>query len=596
MKFILTLILFLNSAFAITNQSNIDSNTTIISKDANQTDNNITKIDYQKDIKRYFTSRDKIGINARKSTLRNYYKKEKYQLIWLKDEKLNPIYSDLITSAKNDKIISKKAKKDFNIDDIEKLIEIYKTDKLTKKQTLQLDFLLTNLYDNYITCVAKGSINWKEFKTYLKDLYEEKDILANWEKYGAKVNKQKLLKETIQEDDFHTSLNKIDLKYPNSNKLYEKIAQYEEIEKNGGYVKVPTVRRSLKVGMHSKIVPILKQRLIQSHDLVVEDTNTTVQNTSEDTNATIVKKDNTIYTKEIANAIKSFQKNNGLAVDGICGRDTIRHLNITVKQRINKIKVNLERMRWMRRDLGKEYLLVNIPDYYLRYYKNNKEILKLSVVVGTKTHPTPIFSHKLSTVVLNPYWRVPKRIVQREIIPKLVKDPTYLNSKDMDIHEDWSIKSEIFNPVDINWSMYAQDEEQKENNIYPDVPYRFIQIPGKKNPLGKMKFMFHNRYMVYLHDTSAKYYFKKRKRAYSHGCIRLHNPRKLLKTIANDDTKLDYKEAQEILEDIEQTEISLKKRIPIHIVYLTAWVDNNDQIQFRDDIYGYDKIQKKILY
>jgi murein L,D-transpeptidase YcbB/YkuD len=166
----------------------------------------------------------------------------------------------------------------------------------------------------------------------------------------------------------------------------------------------------------------------------------------------------------------------------------------------------------------------------------------------------------------------------------------------MNIHPDWNIKSETIEPTDINWTQFAQNEEQKEKKIYPELPYRFIQVPGDKNPLGKMKFLFRNKYMVYIHDTNTRHFFKRRKRAFSHGCIRLHNPNKLLATIEEKEKALDPKKDKEILEGIEQTEFSLNKKIPIHIIYLTTWVDDNNNIQFRDDIYGYDKVQRDILY
>jgi murein L,D-transpeptidase YcbB/YkuD len=584
LKYILLTILFINSTFALS----LDTNTT------NITDTNTsTVIDYHSHIKNYFTKRKAIGANIQKGLLRTYYKKWKYEPIWFEEDgKLNPISNELIRFAKNDKVISDKSKKFYNLKRIDELVNKYQNESLTIKETLQLDFLLTNLYDNFINNMSKGSINWKEFKEYLEELHEEDDIVANWEKYRAKINKYKLLKNTLESDDINISINSANYSYPNANKLYAKLLEYEEVQKNGGYVKVPTVRKSLRVGMKSKVVPILKKRLIQSNDYIVEDTNSTI---ASDSNKTI-KTPSNIYTKKLSNAVKNFQRNHGLYVDGICGKDTIRHLNISVQSKIAQIKVNLERMRWMKRDLGDEYLIVNIPDFNLKYYNNNKEVLKLSVIVGTKKHPTPIFSHRLSTVVLNPYWRVPERIAQREIVPKLLKNPNYLDNKDMNIHPDWNIKSETIAPTDINWTQFAQNEEQKEKKIYPELPYRFIQIPGDKNPLGKMKFLFRNKYMVYIHDTNTKHFFKRRKRAFSHGCIRLHNPHKLLATIEEKEKALDPKKDKEILEGVEQTEFSLRKKIPIHIIYLTAWVDDNNNIQFRDDIYGYDKVQRKILY
>jgi len=591
LKYLLIIFLFITSSYA-----NIELSTTDI---------NATQPEYSQSMQKYFKTNQKIGINVRKKPLRPYYKRNQYQLLWFEQNELSPIAQDLLEVAQSDKIISKNIKDSFNIETIEDLLFEHKSRILTLKEHLQLDLLLTNLYDKYMNSVARGSIDWSAFKKKLASLMEKRDIMANWEKYSAKVNKPKLLQETLHSQDFSHSMQLTDHSYPNADKLYNQLAYYENIVKDGGYIKVPTLKKSLKKGMSSSIVPFLRERLIQSDDLAVqtdEITTAGAQDTMQEPLAPNVEdeyqqvsNENT-YNDELIEAVKSFQKSHGLAVDGVCGPDTIRHLNISVESKIDQIKVNLERMRWMPRELGKDYLIVNIPDYNLRYFKNEKEMLRLPVVVGTKKHPTPIFSHRLSTIVLNPYWRVPKRIVQREIIPKLVRNSSYLSNKDMNIHENWDTKSEIYEPTDINWTQFAQTDLQKKEKFYPDVPYKFIQTPGKKNPLGKMKFMFYNKYMVYLHDTSAKHIFNRRQRAYSHGCIRVFNPYKLLKTIANEDKKLDYKEAKEILKDVEQTEISLNKKIPIHIVYLTAWMDDNDVMQFRDDIYGYDKMQEKLLY
>lgn len=583
-------------AFVLNIYATIEMSTTQV----DTTDVNTTKANYHAQVKHYFKTNIELGINVRKAPLKPYYLKKKYELIWFEEEKLNPLSKKLVELVQEDKILSYKIVGFLNIKNIQELFKVQETSTLSMDDTLRLDLLLTNLYDKYITYVAHGSINWGDFKKNLKELYKEDEIVANWEKYSAKVNKYKLLHLSLKTQDFAHSILSTNHNYPNSQKLYEMLDTYEELSKLGGYTVVPTVKESLRMGMSSDIIPLLKERLVQSGDLVINvdeiETAGTTDINATDLNATQEIAAQNIYDEQLVNAVKSFQRSHGLQVDGICGKDTIRHLNISVDNKIDQIRVNLERMRWMPRKLGVDYLIVNIPDYNLRYFKNDEEILKLPVVVGTKKNPTPIFSHKLSTVVLNPYWRVPKRIVQRELVPKLVRNPNYLKNQNMNIHATWDQESETFNANDIDWTQYAQSSWQKKNKIYPDIPYKFIQVPGRKNPLGKMKFMFHNKYMVYIHDTSAKHYFNRRQRAFSHGCIRVYNPYKLLKTIASEDKKLDYKKAKKILKDIEQTSIALKKRIPIHIVYLTAWLDDNNVMQFRDDIYGYDKMQKELLY
>ena len=556
-------------------------------------------IEPQNTIKKYFTTRLALGIDVKKHQLRKYYKKSNNHLIWIKNNLVTSIGKQLITQIKNDKLADKFAKKRLNIDQIDQLLE--KEDEygaLSNEDAIKLDFLLTYAYDEYMNYLSYGDFRWDIFQKELKNIYEKTEIMANWRRTKFFPKKIKLLEEAIAQNDITLALDKPKITYPNASKMLDEIEKYEKIIENGGYVKIPSIK-VLKLNMKHKIVPLLRQRLFQSGDLSEVDyalSTNEEPSVVEDGKEKKLEDKRLVYNEVLFNAVKSFQKSHGLQVDGIIGRDTIRHLNIPLKKKIAQIKINLLRMRWLPRDLGEKYLLVNIPDFRLYYYDHNKEVLNLPVIVGNKTHPTPVFSHKLTTVVLNPYWRVPQRIVQREIIPKLQENPTYLVSRGMNIHETWDQKSQTYDPTTIDWSQYMQTPEQKEQKIYPEVPYRFIQIPSKKNPLGKMKFLFHNRYSVYIHDTSAKHFFKRRQRAFSHGCIRLQTPYKLLKTIAQEDSRLDYDKAVEVLKDIEKKEIALGSKIPVHIVYLTAWMDDNGVMQYRDDIYGYDRLQGKILF
>ena len=247
-------------------------------------------------------------------------------------------------------------------------------------------------------------------------------------------------------------------------------------------------------------------------------------------------------------------------------------------------------MRWLPRDLGEKYLLVNVPEYKLRLYENNHIILNMAVIVGDKKFPTPIFSDKMSYVVLNPSWNIPDSIAKNEIIPKLLKDPNYLADKGIDIYAGWNGSPEKVDSKDVIDSAILEDEEYLRN-------FRFSQTSNEDNPLGRMKFMFPNKHSVYIHDTPAKSLFANSRRAYSHGCIRLSKPEELLSIIANEDKNLNIEKVNEILSSkVSEKSIGLDKKIPIHIIYLTSWVDENSVLQFREDIYNFDKIQKELLF
>ncbi|MAD42594.1 MAG: hypothetical protein CL623_09410 [Arcobacter sp.] len=564
-----------------------------------------------------------------KTSIRNYYKNFDNKLIWSDINGIKDISLSLLETIKNDPVLKPNVKKAFNLDLIlNELKNLEKTNDKYIESMTKIDFMLTSIYDKYMRYLSKGYINWKGFKKELKKLDETEEILADWEKFNVNKNSAKLLKTAILDNDLSIAFNEVNYTYPKAKELANTINEFEKLASEGGYIKLPKFK-VLKIGDKSSIVKILRERLLQSKDLKVNDCD--IQTTITPDTISQVKRDMQevekdtqvagpplvdkceIYDEDLKEAVISFQKSHGLLADGIIGSTTRKYLNISIESKILKMRLNLERMRWLPRSLGEKYLLVNIPDFRLKMYDNNEVKLDMKTVVGTRKNPTPIFSNKMSYIVLNPYWRIPPRIVKREIIPKLIKNPTYLHGKDIKLFENWDHTSTEFDLNSIDWSLYDENrvattnltttmidgkEVQVEETIEPPKgpTMRFIQMPSDKNPLGRMKFMFPNKYAVYLHDTPAKRYFKYTKRALSHGCIRLESPEELLKVIASEDNNFDYTKASSILEDIEKKQIGLKKKIPVHMVYLTSWIDENNNLQFRDDIYRYDRMQKKLMY
>jgi murein L,D-transpeptidase YcbB/YkuD len=527
-----------------------------------------------------------------RNMMKNYYKGYGYHLFWFDENGAKPIAIELINAVLNDPVLQPISRDYFTLDETMLLMsEIEGASDFDISKIVKTDFKITGIYDNYIKLLSRGSIDWDAFEEELLQQNEEKEIIANWDRYPIRKNRRKLLYKALKSNRIDTAIDSVNFTFPNASQLCRALQKYEQIIKDGGFIPLPEFKK-LQRGDVDSVVTLLRERLIQEGDL-----NTTECAPLEDINVTMADANTTencleFFDNNVEAAVKNFQRHHGLAVDGVVGPDTRAHLNISADAKVAMIRLNLERMRWLPRNLGKKHLLVNITDYKLCVVDEHNCSLEMPVVVGEPKHPTPVFSHRMTSIVLNPYWRVPSRIVKRELVPKLVKDPTYLDKRGMRMHADWNESSAYYDIKSIDWSVYLKNENEAEDF---DVPMRFIQIPSSRNPLGRVKFMFPNKYSVYIHDTSAKRFFRYRKRAYSHGCIRLSKPDALLKYIASDDDNVDYDEAKEILKDINKTKIGLDKSIPIHMVYLTSWVDDSGVIQFRDDIYSYDTMQLKLL-
>ena len=537
-----------------------------------------------------------------KINLEEYYINNNFKPYWIDENGLKEIGISLLEKVKNDPVLKPVSTKLFRLDVINNnLNSLNKSDINYLQNLTKIDLMLTELFDRYVTYVTKGSIDWSAFEQKLSELEKEKEIKAAWDKYTLVKNPKLLLKKVVAENDLLTVLQEIDFNYPQVEKLVLAIDELEKISANGGYTKIPEFK-SLRIGDVSEFTPILRKRLFESNDL-----NTTCQNSINNQNLITLNPNATeeenkiienlskncenIFDEDLKNAVISFQNKHGLFADGIVGGQTLRFLNVTAKRKVALIRLNLERMRWLPRNLGEKYLLVNIPEYKLRLYENNNIKLNMAVIVGDTKFPTPVFSDKMAYVVLNPNWNIPDSIAKNELIPKLLKDPNYLANNGIDIYAGWNGAVEKVDSKEVLDSAILQDETNLQT-------FRFSQNSSKANPLGKMKFMFPNKHSVYIHDTPGKSLFTYARRAFSHGCIRLSKPEELLSTIASEDKNLDITKANEILANAAITDksIGLDKKIPIHIVYLTSWVDENGILQFRDDIYNFDKMQKELLF
>jgi murein L,D-transpeptidase YcbB/YkuD len=335
------------------------------------------------------------------------------------------------------------------------------------------------------------------------------------------------------------------------------LAQYRELAMEGGWDLVP-LGPTLKPGMTDPRVADIRERLS-----ITDGADPEPQGGHE------------TYDAELVKAVERFQARHGLDVDGVVGPAVLVAMNVPIEDRVQEIELAMERWRWMPRDLGQQYLMVNIAGFELRRVKDGRAEERMSVVVGKPYSRTPVFSDQVRYIEINPYWTVPSGLAVKEELGKLRSNPGGLAAQGFEAVRG----KDVYDLRSINWANYGPG----------NFPFQLRQQPGPKNALGRVKFMFPNEHSVYLHDTPSRSLFSKAERAFSHGCIRLSRPLELALQVltAGGVSGWNMDRINSVVATEKNTVVKLATPLPIHLTYLTAWVDE-DGVNFRKDIYNQD--------
>ncbi|MCK0198264.1 L,D-transpeptidase family protein [Ancylobacter sp. 6x-1] len=290
--------------------------------------------------------------------------------------------------------------------------------------------------------------------------------------------------------------------------------------------------------------------------------------------------DNTLYDADLVDAVKAAQRRYGQTANGIVGKGLIDALNDTGEKRIDMIVSNMERWRWLPHEVAPAYVLVNIPEFVVRIYKEGEVAHQTKVVVGKPENPTPLLSHNMEYLVFNPSWNVPPGIARKEYLPRLAGDPYFLAKQGIDVVRN----GRVVDPASVDWSRGTQG-------------YSFRQPPGERNALGHIKFIFPNKHSVYLHDTPSRALFAQDRRAFSHGCVRVFEPMDFAEVIFRLGMPADSWSQQRIGKLIGGSEkyVNLKQRFPVHLAYFNVFVDDSGTLVSREDLYGIDAQTRLML-
>ncbi len=339
--------------------------------------------------------------------------------------------------------------------------------------------------------------------------------------------------------------------------LERALTDYQKIQKKGGWDRVESGPKLLK-GDRDKRVLALKKRLHITGDLK----NFSASETFDD---------------PLYDAVVFFQKRHGLETDGFVGIETVSALNVPVEKRIQQLSINIQREKEDRKPNSSRFIQVNIPDFCLTAYEENRPVLQMKVVVGMrKDWQTPLVSSKIKQLILNPKWHVPEKIIKKELLEKIQKDPDYLTHENMKVFEINGNEMVDVDPKSYNW----KEADPKK--------LRIVQDSGHGNALGRIKFMFPNPDDIYMHDTPLKKFFAQRVRTFSHGCIRVEKPMELADFVLKGNPQWTREKLVKEIGKEETRFLNLKEPVNVNVIYRTAWIDETGVLQFRDDIYRKD--------
>lgn len=507
---------------------------------------------------------------------KKFYNERGGRLGWFRNHELVP-QTERMLSELNKAGENGLDPKKYKVVDFEQLFaRIKEAPDTTARNALEreADVALSATYFNWADDFYRGIVDPREVKN------------IDWKVKRNKIKLHKALMTILKERESTYPYFEFAPLHPEYDRLRTALAAYRAMQRNGGWQPVPAVKKPLRPGDTSAVVLALRQRLLGFRP---DGTPNPAAGGSTELRAVPVNNrpgraaaanPARTYDAELAAAVKAFQQQHGLKPDGNLGPETIKLLNVPLQQRIDQLIVNMERWRWIPKRFEPNYLLVNIPDYHMWVYENSKPVLDMRVIVGKTLNATPVFSDKMEFVVLAPYWNVPYSIIDKELRPKLAADPHgTLDRLDMEVVKGSGAKATPVDPGSIDWANLTEDTWR----------YTLRKRPGPKNDLGDAKFIFPNSQDVYLHDTPHDELFSQTKRGFSHGCVRVEKPLVLAEYLLRNKPGWDMSKIQETIAGGKEQYITLPEKLPVYLVYFTAWVDDAGNVHFRDDIYGHDK-------
>ncbi|MEA1953612.1 MAG: L,D-transpeptidase family protein [Campylobacterota bacterium] len=493
-----------------------------------------------------------------RAIVQNIYKQTSYKPLWIGEQ--NKKKMSQLVQALSDPMFNYKDKS-FDQKTIARLFFMLDSGEISKSKQAavyaRLDLILSNSMVRLVRFIVQGDVDWNLVQKKFKALKSSDDIKATWEMSTKAFPSEEALYSAVSSGSIYPYLKSLIPMKKRYMDLVSLLKDYRIMEK---FPKIAYTKRALKLGNRNTHVTEVKKRLLISGDFPK--------------GASL----NSTFDKTLQKAVITYQKRYLLKITGTVDRTMVYYLNQSVKKNIQAIITNLDKTKLYPKSFEKEHVEVNIPDFNLRYYRGGKKIMKMGIVVGRIDRPTPLFQDRIEYMVVNPTWTIPNNLIKRDLIHVLRENPSYLEENNIHV---FSGKKEI----QITQAMLDPYENNKKH-----VPYRFVQFPGDNNALGRIKFMFPNKYAVYLHDTDNKTLLTRRYKVYSSGCMRVDKPFKLMDTLlASSSKRYSKSQIEDMIATDKPTTIKLRKSIPVHMLYFTVYKEDG-LAYFKNDIYMYDQI------
>jgi murein L,D-transpeptidase YcbB/YkuD len=482
------------------------------------------------------------GTLASAHIIPEFYARREFTPAWSDDEQVDE-FVDWVGRAYEEGLDPA----DYLHPELERLVTSFRQNRDDSQLQAELDVLLTESLSRYGHHLIFGKVDPADL-----------DDNWNWTRSAAGHDPAAVVQQVIDSESVAGFIDAFLARGPIYLRVKAMLAEYRELAASGGWPQVadgPT----LKPGMNDERIAVMRKRLAVTGDLPADQEN-----------------GSPLFDDAFENGVRRFQERHNLDADGVIGKQTVAAMNVTAEARVNQIRINLERLRWVIRDLPDEFVLTNIAAFQTVLVRDREVVWSARSQVGRFYRQTPVFRAEIKYLQFNPTWTVPPGILTNDILPAVQNDIGYLARKNMDLV---GRDGNTIDPATVDWSQYRAGRLP---------PYQFVQRPGPTNALGRVKFIFPNPHFVFLHDTPSKALFDRTERTFSSGCVRVENPFEFAEIMLNDAQKWNADSIQQLLDSEKPQTVFLKEPLTVMLLYGTIGVIDNEVVRFYNDIYERD--------